>query len=95
MPINITQGNTAEFIVEFLDSNGNLTIPSGGTILVSYSSAGTFIPASQSIVLVQNGSFFTGTWASSVAALGLVPWSVFVTGSSTSVKSDTIRVIGE
>src|SRR5882762_5003287 len=93
VPINITQGNTAEFVVEFLDASGNLGTITGGTIVISYTSASTLSLTSQTIVLVPNGNFFTGSWDSSVAAPGLAPWNVFITGSSTAVKSDIVRVI--
>jgi hypothetical protein len=92
--INITQGNTAQFTVEFLDSTGSLTIPVGGTLVINYTNVSTLTSTSQSIILTQSGDFFTGSWNSAVAALGLAPWSVYAAGStSTPAKSDTIRVI--
>lgn len=94
MPINITQGNSAQFTVEFIDSTGALTVPVGGQIVINYTSASTLASTSQTIALVQNGNLFTGTWNSGVAALGLAPWSVYATGStSVAAQSDVIRVI--
>jgi len=94
MPVNITQGNSVQFTVEFLSSSGTLTIPIGGQLVISYTSAATLSSASQSITLTQTGNFFTGTWNSSVAATGLAPWSVYATGSTAvPAQSDIIRVI--
>lgn len=94
MAVNITQGNSAQFTVEFLDSTGNLTVPVGGQIVLSYTNVATLASTTQTVTLAQSGDFFTGTWNSAVAALGLVPWSVYATGSTaTAAQSDTIRVI--
>jgi hypothetical protein len=94
VPINITQGNSAQFTVEFLDSFGSPTTPSGGQVVISYQSALTAASTSQIIVLTGSGSLFTGTWASSVAATGLAPWSVYAAGSTAiAAQSDVIRVI--
>lgn len=94
MPVNITQGNSAQFTVEFLSSSGALTVPAGGQIVLSYTNVTTLASTTQTVTLTQSGNFFTGTWNSAVAALGLVPWSVYASGStSTPAQSDTIRVI--
>lgn len=94
MPVNITQGNSAQFTVAFYDGNGNLSVPAGGQIVLNYVNVVTLASTSQTITLNINGEFFTATWASSVAATGLVPWSVFAAGSTNSAaQSDVIRVI--
>lgn len=92
MPVNITQGNTARFIVEFLDSSGNLSSPDGGTLDITYPTGVT--SASTSIALTASGSFYTANWDSSVSALGTADWSVTATGSLIAADSGTLRVIG-
>lgn len=75
MPTNITQGNTAEFVIEFLDTSGDTAVPASGTLVISYiNTSGT--ATSDSIALVLNGSFWTGSWNSAVSALGSASWSV-------------------
>lgn len=94
MPINVTWGQKAQFAVEFLDSGGSLTIPSGGQIIVSYTDYTTRASTSQTITLVQSSEFFIGTWNSSVSVIGLATWSVYATSSPTvPEQSDVIRVI--
>lgn len=93
MPININQGDTVEFTVEFLDSSGNLTVPTSGTLSVTYTNtAGS--TASSSIALTASGSFFTGNWGSSVASLGFADWSVSAPGLAvTPAASGRLRII--
>lgn len=91
MPFNIFQGNSAEFIVEFLDSNGLLTIPGGGILTVTYTKGIT--TGSAALALAQVGSFFTATWGSSVADLGQASWSITATGSSVVVSTGVLRII--
>ena len=90
MPINIEKGDTAEFIVEFINSNGTISVPTGGTLTITYR-VGT-LTASQDLALTQNGSFFTTLWGSSVADLGPATWTVTPTGGS-AVESGSIRVV--
>lgn len=94
MPVNITQGNSAAFTVAFHDSNGNLTVPAGGQLILNYVNITTLASTTATVTLNIEGEFFTATWASSVAATGLVPWSVFAAGSTNKpAQSDVIRVI--
>lgn len=74
MPINATIGSTITFIVEFLDANGLLTVPSSATLTVVYPVGATV--SSCTIGMVPNGSFFTATWGSGVSDLGIVNYSV-------------------
>lgn len=93
MPFNLTQGNTAEFTVEFLDSSRNLTIPTSGTLSVVYTAVGGST-ASSSIAMTQSGSFFTALWSSTGAALGFANWSVSAPGLTfTPAASGQIRII--
>lgn len=79
MPINATAGSTITFVVEFLDSNNALTVPSSASLTVLYP-LGTTI-SSCTISMVQNGSFFTATWGSGVSDLGLVNYTATAPGA--------------
>lgn len=74
MPTNITRGDTAQFVVEFIDSSGNLVTPSSGTLTINYTQ--NFIAQQAVVALSLNGSFWTGTWNSTPADLGIADWSV-------------------
>ncbi len=91
-PVNITFGNSANFVAEFLDSDGNITAPSSGTITVAYTNASN---ASQTdtVSLTATGSFFTGTWSSTSASIGLATWSLYSSTGTTAVQTGIIRVI--
>lgn len=91
MSYNIFQGNSAEFVVEFLDGDGNITTPSGGTLTLTYTTGVT--TASTAMDLSQVGSFFTTTWLSCVADLGPGSWIVQASGSTTIVSTGNIRVV--
>lgn len=83
MPTNVTLGSTVQFIVEFLDNNSNLTVPSSGIIALSYSpSSNSLTTVSCAIALIPSGSFFTATWGSGVSALGMVNYSVLGNGQA-------------
>ncbi len=90
-PFNIEQGNSVNFAVEFLDINGNLSIPASPGMTVTYinNSASTQI---DSVSLSLSGSFYTGTWSSTSAALGLAKW-LTTAPSSIQVSNGQIRVI--
>jgi len=93
MPTNITKGNAAKFVVQFLDSQGVTTIPAGGTVSITYVSGLT--TSSTDLSLTQQDSFFTATWSTSVADFGSAPWYVTSLGSTTIVKSGEIRIIDQ
>lgn len=91
-PINIEQGNTANFAVEFLDSSGNISTPSSGTINISYTNtAGSTV--TDTVSLTNTNSIFTGTWSSTSAALGLATWIALSASSTTTQATGQIRVI--
>ncbi len=92
MPTNITQGNTATFVVEFLDSSGNLTVPASGTLTIVYPT-GSLTTASTTITMTAAGSFFTASWGSSVSSLGDATWSVTAPGEPNPAASGTLRII--
>jgi hypothetical protein len=91
-PVNIVQGNSAEFVAEFFDSNNQITVPSGATLSITYTNISN---ASQTdtVTLGPVNSFFLGVWSSTSAALGLAPWSVYATGFSTAAQTGVIRII--
>lgn len=91
-PVNIQQGNTASFVVEYLDSSGNYSLPAGGSIEVSYTNT-TNSPTTDTVTLSLANSYFTGSWAATTAGLGLATWVVFASGSTTAYATGQIRVI--
>lgn len=91
-PVNIEQGNSANFVVEYLSSTGELTVPASGTLTISYIDI-TNTSASESITLSLDNSFFTGTWSSTSAALGLATWVVMADGSTTTQATGQLRVL--
>ena len=91
-PVNITYGNAATFVAEFTDDNGNITAPSSATMTVAYTN---ILNATQTdtVSMTATGSFFTGIWSSTSAALGLANWSLFSSTGSGAVQTGLIRVI--
>lgn len=90
-PINIEQGNSAFFTLEFQSSTGDLITPSTATLTVAYTNLSN---ASQtdSVSLTLADSFWCGTWSSTSAALGLATWTA-TSGVSTATGQGQIRVI--
>ena len=91
-PVNIEAGNTANFAVEFLDSNGALTVPSTCNFTISYTNQSN-ASVTETVAMTQSNSFFTGSWSSTSAALGLATWSVTMTGSTAVQATGQIRVL--
>mgnify|MGYP001613225655 CR=1 FL=1 len=92
-PVNITYPNTARFVIEFFDSDGDLTVPSSGTLTISYVDRSTLFSTSTDIALTQTNSFFLGTWSSTGATIGLATWSVSAPGITSPAAVGQIRVI--
>lgn len=90
-PTNISQGNSAKFVIEFL-SSGSLTVPSSGNLTVTYTNTSS---ASQTdtVTLALNNSYYLGVWSSTSAALGLATWNLTAAGSTATQQTGTIRVI--
>ena len=90
-PFNIEQGNSANFVIEFFDINGVLSIPvlPGLTITYINNTASTQI---DTVTLSQNGSFYTGTWSSTSAALGLATW-LTTAPSSVQISTGQLRIL--
>lgn len=91
MTTNVTQGNTAQFVAEFLDINGALTVPSGGTLTITYPAGLT--TASTAIAMTLQNSFFTATWSSCVSDLGNAIWTITSIGSTTPAATGDLRII--
>jgi hypothetical protein len=91
MTTNVTSGNTAQFVAEFLDVNGNITVPSGATLTIVYPVGLTSV--STALTMTQQNSFFTATWLSSVSDLGIATWAITSIGASTSAANGDLRII--
>ena len=91
MTTNIVVGNTAQFVAEFLDANGAITVPPGGVLNIIYPTGLT--TTSTSITMTQQNSFFTATWSSSVSDLGNATWNITASGSSAPQAQGDLRII--
>ena len=91
-PVNMTQGNSAKFLLEFTDSNGNVTVPSSANLTVTYINSANAQQV-DTVTLSLTGSFWTGTWSSTSASYGLANWSLTGSGSSIVAQNGSIRVI--
>jgi hypothetical protein len=91
-PVNITSGNSANFVVEFLNSAGVITVPSSATLTVTYTNTSN-VSQSDNVSLTLTGSFWNGTWSSTSAAYGLATWTLLGSGSTTVAQTGQIKVI--
>ena len=90
-PINIQQGNSAAFAVEFLDSDDELTVPLTASLQISYTNLSNS-SVTETVSLSESNSFFVGTWSSTSAALGTASW--VATGDSTNASAiGQLRII--
>lgn len=91
-PFNIQQGNTANFVVEFFDDSGDLTVPSSADLTITYTNTSNASQA-DSVTLTETNSFFTGVWSSTSAALGLAVWVATCANSTETQSTGQLRVI--
>lgn len=91
MPININQGNSAKFVVQFLNPAGAQVNPSSAAVTIVYKIAG--VTNSATIGLSASGSFWTATWSSAGADLGLVDWSVASNVTTNPAQIGQLRII--
>lgn len=91
-PVNLEQGNSTVFNVEFLSSTGALTVPSTGLITVTYINTSN-TSQSDFVALSNSGSIFSGIWSSTSAALGLATWVATMTGSTVTQATGQLRVL--
>lgn len=91
-PVNIEAGNTANFAVEFLDTSGAVTVPSTCNFTISYTNLSN-ATATETVTMTQSNSFFTGSWSSTSAALGLATWVATMSGSTAVQATGQLRII--
>lgn len=91
-PFNLQQGNSAEFTVEFLDAQGVISTPSSATMTVAYTNT-SFASQTDTVTLTLENTFFTGTWSSTSAALGLATWTAICNSSVGQVATGQLRII--
>lgn len=92
MPINVATGSTVEFTVTFFDTANVITVPTSATMTVTYPpSSNSLTLVSCSFGLTPVGSFFVGTWATSVAALGNSSYAASAPGQA-SPTTGTLRI---
>jgi hypothetical protein len=91
-PVNITYGNIAEFVAQLFDSNHNMISPASATLTLTYLNINNAIQT-DNITLLPSGGNLTGTWSSTNAAPGIIPWTVTAAGLSSIAQTGDIRVI--
>jgi len=91
-PFNLQQGNSAQFVVEFFDSTGLLSIPPSATMQVIYTNISN-VTQTDTVILTSVGSFFTGVWSSSSAGLGLATWTATTSLSTVQISQGQLRII--
>lgn len=97
MPINVPSGRTVVFTAVFFDTNEAVAVPSSATLTITYPTAAdrlTFV--SCAIAMTSVGEFFTASWESSAAALGLSSFSAAAPGQVTAAPgaTGTLRITG-
>jgi hypothetical protein len=90
-PVNLEQGNTANFVIEFFDGTGATFVPPAPIMTISYINTSA-IGQTDNIPLSTAGSFFTGTWSSSGSSLCLATYNA-VAASTTTPISGQIRIL--
>jgi hypothetical protein len=84
MQVNVTIASTVVFTVTFFTSAGVLTVPPSATITITYPlSSNSLTTTSCAVGMTASGSFFTASWATAVAALGITNYSVSAPGQTT------------
>lgn len=97
MPINAPLGQAVTFNAVFFDTSGVvISTLSSATMTVTYPpSSNSLTTVSCSIGMTAAGTFFTATWSSSVAALGLSSYAASAPGlvAGSSGSTGTLRLI--
>jgi len=96
MPINAPQGQAIVFTAAFFDANNAVTVPTSAMLTIVYPLvANSLTTTSCAIAMSAQGSFFTATWASSVAAIGLSSYSATAPGqiSNAPGATGTLRLL--
>lgn len=96
MPFSAPLGRSIVFTAVFYDSAEAVTVPSSATMTVTYPpSSNSLTTVSVALPMAAAGNFFTATWASSVAALGLTSFSAAAPGQVIGApgSTGTLRLI--
>jgi hypothetical protein len=91
MTTNVKSGNSCQFVAEFVDINGNITVPPGAVLSITYPTGLT--TASTNITMAQSNEFFIATWLSSVSDLGAATWAITASGGSSAVVQGDLRIL--
>lgn len=92
MPVNITSGNRAKFVVEFISSaTGGRASPSSASVTLTYYVGGTL--NSSTMTLSQVGGFWTGTWDSTGVDLGTVSYTTASSATTNPASTGELRII--
>lgn len=92
MPTNLLSGNSAKFVVEFVDASGILVNPSSAALTLTYLISG--VANSSTLEMSQTGSFWTATWSSvGVDVPSDATWSVASSATSNPAQTGTLRII--
>lgn len=91
-PINIEVGNSAYFTIEFISSVGELIVPSSANLTVTYVNTSN-VGVTDTVSLSETNSFFSGTWSSTSAALGLATWQATMAGSTVVQATGQLRIL--
>ena len=92
MPTNILEGNTVQFVVEFISSDTGLRIsPSSASITINYHVSG--VATSTTIDLTANGGFYTTTWSTIGADLGTVTYTTASSDTTNPASTGELRII--
>lgn len=97
MPYSIPSGRQVIFTAVFFDTDEAITVPSSATLTVTYPlAADSTTLTSCSIAMTAAGDFFTASWSSSVAALGLSSFAAAAPGQVTAAPgaAGTLRITG-
>lgn len=88
MPFNLTIGSTAAFTANFLDVNGNITVPTSAQMTITYPpSSNPLTTVSTVIGMSQSGQIFVGTWPTGVSGPGAATISVTAPGQSSALSA--------
>ena len=90
-PVNIRQGNSAEFIAQFFDVNGNLITPLSANFSITYQNL-NYASQTDNITMLPFNADLTCVWSSTNALPGLAPWTVAATSASSIAQNGIVRV---
>jgi len=90
MPFSAPQGRQIVFTAVFYDTSQAVTVPTSATLTVTYPpSSNSLATVSVALNMSAAGSFFTASWASSVAAAGLSSFAATAPGQVTGAPGST------